>query len=212
MENKKRNTMSRHKTSNDDTKTVRKYVLCVDFEACNTNGTWLAFAAVIMEYPSRRIMSSIEHSIQRMEYEYDHKTKRFWQKHKQAFRYITQRARPAQERFQVEQYLVSFLRDAHWRYPDIQVISDHPTFDLRLLDNILERFGVSLCSFRQDGSWHHPICTISYKKAVDVILHQQPVTKRFVNPIVSIPHTPLYDSVQICLDYFETIDRLESLR
>ena len=138
-------------------------VLAVDFEACDSAGTWIAFAAGVFSYPDGTAVERLVRIVKRPMEVYDYQRKAFWlNRHPKAHEWLQERAQAIETAEAAETELAQFVREAHRRYPQLQVISDNPTFDLRLLDNILCSRGLPPCSIRADMSWTHAICTYSH--------------------------------------------------
>jgi hypothetical protein len=195
-------------------------ILTVDFESCDAYGTWIAYAAGIFSYPSGKVLRKLVRYIRRPIDQYDYKRKAFWlNKQRVAHDFIQNQAWDQSQEKKLELELVNFVREAHRQYPQLQVVSDHPTFDLRILDNMLQKHSKPLCTERHNGNWHHPVCTFTYGlsvqewggyKNIDALYQTSfgtMATGREVDGHVDEPlHTPWRDVMRIVGKYFKVLD------
>lgn len=194
-------------------------VFTVDFEACDGYGLWIAYAAGVFSYPSGRCIESLVRYIKRPLSAYDDARKEFWLvNHKTAHDWICTHGEDISHEEKYERELVQFIREAHRRYPHMRVISDNPSYDLRILDNLCQKYKAPPCTQRHDGKWHHPICTYTYALVVQLWLgtrntdllynmsaakHQRTTRQ---SDSCEPPHTPWTDVQQLVYKYFRILD------
>lgn len=200
------------------------YVLVVDFEAYRVDDrSWMAFAAAICAYPKGFIMESITRILKIPIEQYDEPRKQFWTgQAKESHEYLIAHGSDPSCAEQYELELVKFVRDAHRKYPTLQIISDNPSFDICLLDNILLKHKQPASCYRANGTWTHTICTYSFQVALQDAYHTKNlhmVHRRFYgyNRLVlrqvdnisadeSIAHTPYHDIMRVASNYFIALD------
>lgn len=191
--------------------------LCVDFESCDGNGTWIAGAAGVFQEGSHgtpsRLVEAAEFYMHRPLSQYDDKRRQFWlEMNASAHAYIEHRAGGDHTDDVVqakERAFCVFLRSAHDRYPSLKVVSDNPQFDLSVCNTMLRKHGFADVNVRSNGAWLHPICTFSYALAAQQLTPHdwwRPAAKShcaLFQRAQSYPsHTPLHDICMIMSNYF----------
>lgn len=190
----------------------QRYFLCVDFEACDAKGAWIAVAAGIFSYPSRCVVDMFMRAVRRPTYEYDQKRRVFWfVEHRAAHDWLMEIALAPEEIPTVERELAKFVREAHRRFPGLEVLSDNPAYDLRMLDNIMQRHDQPPVTERHDGSWARPTCTISFAHAAQMLLGRD-WSAPTGTPRAEPPHTPWRDVQDIVDAHFRVLDRIAAKR
>jgi hypothetical protein len=107
---------------------------------------------------------------------------------------------------EAEQQVVAFVRNAKRAYPFFFAVSDNPTFDVAMLDHILEKYGEpSLCQ-RTPTVYLQVLCTWSYKLACARSNGSSTATFTFHPATVGIHHTPLYDAL-CCIEQFQAMEK-----
>lgn len=117
-----------------------------------------------------------------------------------------------------------FVETLKLTYHRFWMISDNPSFDIRILDNILTRQGKPLVNYRSKNVYLQPICSWSFRQALQLALktHISRIDVKSKIRSVSVPyvagsphsdyvphlesmgkHTPLYDAVSTILEYWE---------
>ena len=184
--------------------------MSVDFETINQTGDWWAYGCMVANYPKGEILLSIESYCQRNEKDFDAPTLSFWNNHEVAFQRLQQLSLSCDEVME-ELKLCQFIQKVLTDYPDVQVLSDNPQFDLRLLDNILLKHNFPVIGIRRH-SYQPSICTLSYKNGVKSILgrkrfdNMQCLTTRNVGQFSGIAHCPLFDCSVILANHFSVMD------
>ena len=202
----------------------QRFVLSVDFEAYRfEDNSWFGFSAAICGYPMGCIVDSITRILKVPVEFYDEPRKHFWLTlHPKSHEYMYTHGEDMQKRKHFEMELVKFVRDAHRKYTALTVISDNPSFDIRLLDMLLAEYKAPASCYRADGTWHHVVDTASYQMALQDCFHTKSLLsihrKWFtrnrlivrqvdnVQPEHAILHTPLYDCLQVASAYFIALD------
>ncbi len=184
--------------------------MSIDFETINQTGDWWAYGCMVANYPAGEILLSMESYCQRNEEDFDAPTLSFWKNNEVAFHRLQQLSLACEEERE-EMKLCQFIQKVLNAYPEVQVLSDNPQFDLRLLDNILLKHNFPVIGLRRQ-SYQPSICTLSYKNGVKSILGRkrfddiQCLTTRSVNQFSGVPHCPLFDCAVIISNHFNVVD------
>lgn len=113
------------------------HVICFDFEAADRHGLLImAFAGAVFEFPSGRLLTSVERRNICTRYHYDEPTRAFWDRHPDAHNYIFA---PGCGSNMQEAYaaLSAWVERAMAAYPRAQVVSDNPSFDIAQVNRIM---------------------------------------------------------------------------
>ena len=184
----------------------------VDFECINKAGTWCAYAVMVVEYPSCKVVDFIVSYVQRPCTDFDPHTTEFWNNNIYIYDHILKNSTTdiVGEEFR----LCSFIHNLVTKHPDVHFISDNPQMDIRLLDNILCKHHHFPISMRGNYIYYQTICTWSFKQAISAIVKKSPSTDRILNQhevkISKTPlftwlgpkHLPLSDCARIIYQYF----------
>lgn len=193
-------------------------ILTLDFETSDQHGRYLmAFAAAVFEYPSGKCVRSLE--VRRVcdMFQYDTRTKAFWNDNTEALVYMMSVVPDVM----FASKLASFVDQVHRDFPNVQIVSDNPAFDISLVNMILQVQLQARIEFRYAthngtqvpdrsmGRFTKVIDTSTYRKTVGmfVTLEEAP-SPTFPQELLNAgacPHTPLYDCHVIANDYFDTI-------
>lgn len=198
-----------------------KVFMTIDFESVNQNGKWFAYAIMIASYPSGEILDTKESICHRSVEDYDDVTRDFWEKHPEAYEQLMWKSSnntPEQQEIELCKYVSNILL----KYPHIYIISDNPQYDIRLLDNILERHSFSPVALRSNNLYLQCICTWSFKMGVISILgkpHKHFFTKkpnisknRRVDDYFGPKHMPIADCAYILSQHFGVMDIVNSIQ
>jgi hypothetical protein len=183
-----------------------KVFLSIDFEACDGYGKWIAFAVGVFEYYTGTVLHKMIRYIRRPPEEYDTQRQVFWSNNRQAHQWILQHAvdTPANK---VEDELCRFVRNMWVLYPRLRVVSDNPSFDIRILDNMLAEREMPLCNMSSRGEWSHVICSYSVQRSLQCAIYPR-VKDTFTSHMA---HTPWFDVCQKMNQFFCVLDQYPQL-
>lgn len=193
--------------------------VCIDFEA-QTSGSWSSFGLLAVSTTSTGYKTVLHCEVGHCEddrsgasVDPDPVTSAFWKGYPEAHGY--NRLLNGQcSRADAEQKIVDTVDRLRSDFPDFRLVGDNPTFDVKLLDQILTAHGRDPICFRQPlRTYRQPICTWSYRTAR---VHENlPVPKRvavgaglprFLSaagvPECGPKHTPLFDCAHTLLAFF----------
>jgi len=209
----------------------------VDIETIDTN-VWLSMAFVISRYPSGTIVAMEEMFVDRTSHIIQNESIRsFWQLHDDAYQHNLQRGIGVSE-LVAEHRVCSYINELRRKTPHFFLVSDNPSFDVRILDGILTKHGHPSLSDRGPGLYAQVLDTWSYRLALARVfstkspkLFQHPFVHRLFdtqnNPHsteraiehaamskrkqTSVRHTPLHDCCQIMTCFFKCLDIASAL-
>ena len=200
----------------------------IDFESYNT-GVWWTCAIVAMEYRSGNIKSIAEFACDRSELAMCENTAGFWDKHGDAF-LINHEHGKGRDVEQEEKKICAYIVHLKKTDPSFYLISDSPSHDVMLLDEILRKHGHDPISKRSDTTFHQTVCTWSFRLAVGHLLNVKPrnvihtfrhfsARRKIESDIrskhvvfedrvynIGPSHTPLCDCFNILLNHFKILD------
>ena len=184
--------------------------LTVDVEVFDTE--WVAIGLLIAEYPSGKVLDHLETACTREEVCSRTKTC-FWNRHHRAKLYIERLGHGQCNPFE-EKRITNFV----WKWldavPTLYLISDNPTFDLNILQDITTRVSPTRNILIRNGNYFQPVCTWSMKLALQMMYPEKRTTykNRVSVPHCGIPHTPLYDCLNIMNHHFDVLDDIFDLQ
>ena len=154
-------------------------------------------------------------------------TREFWKVHPDAYN-INMEAGKNQSVYTAEIAICAFITDLKVRMPVFYLVSDSPTNDISLLDNILARHNHPSMSCRHLTMFYQPICTWSYRLAIANLVNVKPrklittfahlIRSREIEKHTSNgksfgpPHTVLSDCYHIMIHHFKIMDIAEKWR
>jgi len=199
-----------------DTKTQPpiKYYLSIDVELVRDLDGWLAITLIVVEYPSGNILDQFNAVCQRYHQEYDPIRVSFWhQNHRKAWEEITRKVKQYSIQSQ-ELALCNFIRNVHQTYPTCEIVSDCLSTDASIINAICIRNRYPSFGIRNDPrAFTHPIDTRSFALGAGVNPTKLPAnTKRAVERIEGLNHTPWYDAAKTCAYFFRVLDHIERAR
>lgn len=162
-------------------------MLTIDFETYGTRpdtisstppgsqqgGGWFAAAAAVAIFPSGQVIHTYQCSIFKEMDEFDASERGFWNGYQETKRRLDDEAvgrgggdgrHPTDH--EKRRGLVDFVREMHRIYPNLRVICDNISMDVRFINNEATMQGKPLVSIRHDGTYSQPVCTTSYRSAV----------------------------------------------
>jgi hypothetical protein len=190
--------------------------ITVDFECVNQHGGWCAFGILVARYPCGEVLHSSEVFCHRSSTEYDLETTKFWKQHTDAFQYIKEGWVPQRSEVESEKLLIKHVQGVFLDYGDAYFVSDNPQFDIRLLDNILQKHGHPTVAKRIEGRYLPTLCTRSFKLGVFALNHRSNTHKpkmgaRSVDAKLGPFHTPIADCMRIISQHFALKDLISPL-
>jgi hypothetical protein len=200
--------------------------VAIDFEAIDTDKWWTC-SVIVSNFPEGQIIEQFTIGVDRSEFKIqDDSIREFWLKHSDAFAVNTKIAGTRSEEV-AEKELVKYVLNLKRKYHNFFLISDNPSFDVRLLDNILAIYGEKSMSLRLGGDYFQCIDTWSYRLSTQQLLNfrshelsrvhgtlQRPVrpVTRFVEESGGLRHTPTFDAMVLTSQYFKVKDVVASHR
>jgi hypothetical protein len=197
--------------------------MTIDFEAIDTIGTWLGYGIIIAEYPSGKILDIQEQSCERNLQEYSPRTMEFWKQHQEAHDYLVNNGKGIYSEVAEQElclYIVSILK----KYPNIYLISDNPQYDIRLLDNLMQKHNHSPVSVRGKDLYFQCLCTWSFQNGILSLLQKKPKDinqvrnslalcyDRHVDGYFGPRHAPLADCARIISQHFKMLDIINGMK
>ena len=192
--------------------------ITIDFESVNARAGWFAYGIFVAEYPSGKLHEVHDGYCVRDEKEFDDVTRAFWEKNQLAWKTIEARKKNHTEE-EAEKILCQQIQEITARYPMAYVVSDSPSYDVRILDNILTKNGFPAISNRQKKHYYQTICTWSFQMAVlamfriksnevrqKLMNHQFYTANREVDNFFGPRHTPNGDCARILSNHFCILD------
>jgi hypothetical protein len=163
------------------------YIFSVDFESVDIYGDmWIAFAAIVMDTDTEQVVQQIHRYVPRDINVFSDMQMYFWfHQNLEAYTYMMKRCICGKNPIPLEIELANFARRMHTLYPDLIVIGDNPSFDYRLLNNILRDTRSLPMHYRNNYSYV-PIRAVRSNANV------------FVE---GIKHTPMHDVLKTCLSF-----------
>ena len=179
----------------------------VDFEACDDLGTWWSAAFVVAEYPSGRVLDRHIYVCDRQSAEFRGRARTFWDQHSTARKWLCARSEgsPAE----VEVLVVDKFQELARKYPTAFLVSNHPGFDLGLLDAMLVRNNCQRSALRQDGRFLQSVCTWSFRLALKPWWRaKRSRPEREVHQLAEsgTRHCPDCDCARLLAEHFEALD------
>lgn len=198
---------------------MTKHFLTIDFESVTQTSKWFAYALMLVEYPSGKIVQCKEGGCKRVLSEYDVESKIFWNKHKNAHDYLLKKHENVSDDIEIEEFnLCSCIRQIIQDFPNVYIVSDNPQYDIRLLDNMLEKYNFPPISVRGPDIYYQCICTWSFQLAtlalldlkredINNYLHNNKLLKqRQIDSYFGLRHTPTADCARILNEHFQLMD------
>jgi hypothetical protein len=194
---------------------IGKVYVCIDFESANPD-MWCSFGAVVASYPQGTILDTIEVRCSRTGEDFEH-TSTFWKQHPKAHKHNTTNTL---DPILAEKHIVSFIEQLNRKYFNFYLVSDNPSNDVRLLDNILIDHDMKGIAFRPNG-YRQSICTWSFRigiqrsmklstQTVSTIIrdhvHRHKKTPLYTMMSAGERHTPLVDACHILQQHFIMMD------
>lgn len=191
----------------------------IDFESVDTSGKWWCYGIMVAEYPSGNIVCSHHGKCPRTIDEFDDPTRQFWDQHPSSFDIISKY--PSTDTVTVaEQQLCRKVYSILLKYPHVRLVSDNPGFDIRILDNIMVKYGYKPTSHRANGGYLQCTCTWSYQLPImrmykiqacelDEYMHAIGLgyaLERSVTTYFGPKHTPRADCARILSQHFKMLD------
>jgi len=126
-------------------------------------GAWFSMAFVISRYPSGSIVAMEEIFVDRSEQViHNGSVADFWLKNSDAFDYNMRRGIGVSEAV-AEQRVCNYIEELRRKTPHFFCISDNPSFDIAILDNILTKHGFAPLSDRGGDLYAQVLDTWSYR-------------------------------------------------
>lgn len=188
--------------------------LAVDFEAaCLTPIRWWAVGLILFDCESGEILEAHEIYVERRRSDFEQRVWDFFQTNKPAYEYLLARSVGHTQKAS-EGRLTTIVDTILKRYPLCRVISDHPAFDVALLDSIMLDHNHMITSCRtipaRDKSeiksiYVKPLCVSTLKLFAPQNM-TLPLPLRRLSAALHIYrtahlHTPLYDCSCIIQDF-----------
>lgn len=195
---------------------MSKIFVSIDFES-HRPGDWVGFGCVIVTYPEGDVLDSLEVICDRSKEPWKAETLGFWHKHPTALDYLLKRG-SGMDPLVAENQIVEYILYIKSTFPGFYLISDNPSFDVGMLNNILLRHGHSVVADRVNGLYHQTICTWSTRLAYTMMsgvgtkhLDDHYAKKlgnvhRNVHSLIHIRHTPVSDCAYIIYNHFKVLD------
>jgi len=192
--------------------------MVVDFEASDQHGRYIMSCAVaVFEFPSGKCLRSLEVRRTYERFHFDSRTKAFWDGNSKALAYMLSAV--PDPMFSAK--LATFVDQAHRDFPNVQILSDNPAFDISLINTILQSQMQARVEFRYThangtpvedrsmGRFTKVIDSSTYRKAVGMYVElDDPPAPKFPQELLdagACAHTPLYDCYVIANNYFDAI-------
>lgn len=203
-------------------------VICFDFEAADRHGLLImAFAGAVFEFPTGRLLGSIERRNICTSYHYDKPTRAFWDGQPGAHQYIFA---PGCGSSLQEAYgsLAAWVEQAMAAYPRAQVVSDNPAFDIAAVNRILMMSDRPPVQFhpaapgadRAEGSYVPVLCVNTFERTVRAVVGAEDLAKAAARFRCAPPdalvragacrHTPLFDCHHMMQRYGRAIMALRT--
>ncbi len=197
----------------------------LDVEAIDI-GLWFSMAFVIAKYPSGVIVAMEEMFVDRNGYQIQNESiADFWKRKPKAFEYNMQRGLGVSEAV-AEARVCSYIHELRRKTPHFFLVSDNPSFDVRILDGILIKHGNPPLSDRGFAMYAQVLDTWSYRMSLARIfntkspmLFQHPHVCKLLGiahstqnkppieePNATLRHTPLHDCCEILATFFRCLD------
>jgi hypothetical protein len=198
-----------------------KVIMCVDIEIFQHQPKWSTIGILIVKWPCGSILDSFETGCARGTNSLSRETKLFWDKYPSAYKYnieLCKNKKVYEEEKNISHFVSTWLK----KHPNIYIISDNPTFDISMLQNIYQNNAIRedqkdpLPSIMiRNGNYYQPICTWSVKRTLQLMfnvnfkyipraLYRE--VSQMANDPLHILHTPLYDCSKIVSEYFLMLD------
>jgi len=164
--------------------------LVVDFEFVS-DYVWNAFAIVLYNPDTRRVLKQLEGYCVRPQHQFDEDRIVFWTQHREALTAINNQARRLPSPDTQERRLGAFMDAVRRDFGVFQVVADNTTVDIGFLNGILRSQG-RLDLLHIGGQYRIPTCVTTLRKFLGV-----PAVKAVM------AHTPTDDIVGIIGTYHE---------
>jgi hypothetical protein len=199
-----------------------KIFMTIDFESINRRGDWLAYAIMLVNYPTGDILDIRESACYRKIEDYDKNTLAFWQKHNIAHQQLLINGKDKSAKVE-EQLLCDYISNIMQKFPKVYLISDNPQHDLRLIDNMLLKHDFDPISVRGSYLYFQAICSWSFQTGVLTLLNKKKEhidsfraelnihQTRRVDDYFGPRHTPQSDCARIISSHFKILDIVENL-
>jgi hypothetical protein len=203
-----------------------KIIMCVDVEVFQHQPKWTTIGILISKWPCGSILDTFETGCMRGNNTVSADKIEFWNKHQKAYTYnckLCKNKKVYEEEERISRFVSLWLK----RYPNIYIISDNPSFDVSILQNIYQTNALRqqkshdkpLPSITvRSGKYFQPICTWSTKRTIQLMsgINFKHITRALYRDVSqmandktsNILHTPLYDCSKIVSEYFLILDYL----
>jgi hypothetical protein len=206
---------------------LRQVYVAIDFETIDIN-VWWTFGLVISTFPNGNIIQKFQVGCNRLSHVcVDKDIAAFWKRNVQAFdsNKLIGGKNTVEE---AELSIVHFIKEIKEKY-DFFLISDNPTFDVKILDDILIRNDEQAICFRKND-YFQAICTWSYRLATMQLMGFKSSELNRIHASLKHPsrqldnflhndddeksecsrHTPIHDACLITLQYFKLKDMVNN--
>ncbi len=207
--------------------------MVIDFES-DRNGTWTCFAAVVICWSSQKLLQYVQigHSTKGVpepagpteeQKEFDADLLAFWKRHPDAQQYnaklCARHTKP-----EAEKIITEFVKGVKSSWPNFYLLTDNPSLDVRLLDNILLQNGSTPVSYRTKatGKYRQPVCLWSFGRSLPAYIQKNCLkpfveagTERAISQLqlagsVGPRHTPLFDAISALVTFRLLFEALEN--
>ena len=203
-------------------KTTSAVYVVIDLESYPRNDVWQAFGAVAVMMPECSVVSHYTKFCDRSEIvERNDDNIAFWKNNDNSFQYnMTNGAGINVEN--AERDIVNYLCGLKQNFPHFYLVSDCPSFDIRLVNNMMVKHGHTALADRGSGIYHQAICTWSTRQTLQMLLgisskelkqlittfikKQEPTQLSLLANNCGLVHTPLADAYRILSNYFDLLD------
>lgn len=201
------------------------YVVTVDFETISPTETWFAYCVMLSKYPEGTILQCELGAYRPFG---ENPPNKFWRKNQTSYQYILKHMvncdNGKKNIDDHEKNLCQTINTILQKYPHCTIISDNPSFDIKILDNLLLKHGFNVSSNRGHDIYYQCVCTWSFRISVCTLLRISNLklysfVKQYVNNItrevdgnLGPKHTPKADCARILSQYFQLLDIINFYR
>ena len=199
---------------------MEQIILGVDIEVFQNVPKWSSIGMIVAKWPCGTILDKFETGCMRGSNTLGSDKVAFWGKHTDAYKYNNNLCK-SKKVYEEEERISVFLSKWLKQYPNVYIVSDNPSFDIAMLQNIYQGHAIRqkispLPSIMiRNQVYYQPICTWSMKRSIRLITgmnvkYMKKDTNRDIykmshNPS-GIPHTPLFDTAKILDEYLSILD------
>ena len=182
--------------------------LAIDFEYCDSKCTPLAYAIMISDYPSGKVLYHTFGACDRPMTDYDEVTLKFWHSHPDSHQFLLDRGRGILPATMQEQ-LVSNIDYISRTFSNVFVVTDNVQ-DISCLNSILGAHGMKTI-FYLNGHYRQCLCTWSFalgrlgKGAREKIAHVKD-TREVSEYYFGLKHTASSCCAKILSSHFKVMD------